>query len=85
MIRPLVLSATLAFGFATAASAAVIPAPTASPDSVIIKVAEGCGPDGGAVRTDVATRSQWAASARPAITSVRTAGAAGRTDRAVCK
>ena len=44
MIKSIVLSAALALGFATAASAGVTPAPITNPDSVIVKVAEGCGP-----------------------------------------
>jgi hypothetical protein len=44
MIRSILLSGALALGLATAANAGVMPAPVASPDGVIIKVAEGCGP-----------------------------------------
>lgn len=44
MFKSLVLSAALAAGFATAASAGVIPATIGKSDAGIIKVAEGCGP-----------------------------------------
>lgn len=43
MVRTIALSAALAFGLATAASAGVPAAPIGS-DSLVIKVAEGCGP-----------------------------------------
>jgi len=42
MVRTIVLSATLAFGLATAASAVIAP-PVVHTDGLIIKVAEGCG------------------------------------------
>jgi hypothetical protein len=38
------LAAALGFAVATAASAAVIPAPIAGEDGVVVKVAENCGP-----------------------------------------
>ncbi len=44
MVRTLALSAALAFGLASAASAAVPAAPVGSSNSLIIKVEEGCGP-----------------------------------------
>jgi len=44
MFKSFILSAALAAGFATAASAGVTPAVIGKPDAVIIKVAEGCGP-----------------------------------------
>jgi hypothetical protein len=44
IIRTLLLSAALAFGAATVAGAAVTPAPLGHADSLITKVAEGCGP-----------------------------------------
>ena len=44
MLKSILLSGALAFGLATAAGAAVVPAPVAKADSVIVKVAEGCGP-----------------------------------------
>lgn len=44
MIRSLALSAGLALGLATAANAAVIAPTPATPNSSIVKVAEGCGP-----------------------------------------
>jgi hypothetical protein len=44
MLKSILLSGALAFGLATAAGAGVTPAPIANPDSVIVKVAEGCGP-----------------------------------------
>jgi hypothetical protein len=43
MVRSILLSAVLTLGLATAASAGITPAPIGS-GSVIIKVAEGCGP-----------------------------------------
>jgi len=45
MVRALVLSAALAFGLASAASAAMPPAPVVGADPAIVKVAEGCGAD----------------------------------------
>jgi hypothetical protein len=44
MIRTIALSAALAFGFATASSAAILPAPVGPSSGLTIKVAEGCGP-----------------------------------------
>jgi len=44
MVRTVVLSAALALGVATAASAGVIPAPVGIAANPIVKVAEGCGP-----------------------------------------
>ncbi len=44
IVRSLVLSAAFALGLATTASAGMIAAPIGNGDSVIIKVAEGCGP-----------------------------------------
>jgi hypothetical protein len=44
MVRSLILGAAVAFGLASAASAAVPAAPVAAPGSAIVKVAEGCGP-----------------------------------------
>ena len=44
MIRTFAVSAALAFGLATAASAGVPAAPMATPNASIVKVAEGCGP-----------------------------------------
>ena len=43
MIRTLVLSGALAFGLASTASAAIMPAPVVSGDAGIVKVAEACG------------------------------------------
>ena len=43
-MRTIVLSATLVFGFATAASAGIAPAPLTQTGDLIINVAEGCGP-----------------------------------------
>ena len=43
MVRSIVLSAALAFGLATAANASVAPAPVGGGQSLIVKVAEGCG------------------------------------------
>jgi hypothetical protein len=44
MIKTTLLSAALAFGIATAASAGIAPAPIGNTSSPIVKVAEGCGP-----------------------------------------
>jgi len=44
MVRSIVLSAALAFGLATAASAGITITPVGNADSLIVKVAEGCGP-----------------------------------------
>ena len=44
MIRTMVLGAALAFGFATASSAAITPAPVGTGSDLAIRVAEGCGP-----------------------------------------
>jgi hypothetical protein len=44
MVRSIILSAALAFGLATTASAGFTPVPLGGTDGVIIKVAEGCGP-----------------------------------------
>jgi hypothetical protein len=44
MVRSIVLSAALAFGLATAAGAAgFTPVPVGNGDSLVVKVAEGCG------------------------------------------
>jgi hypothetical protein len=45
MIRMLVLSGAMAFGVASLANAAMMPAPAASGEAAIVKVAEGCGAD----------------------------------------
>ena len=44
MMRTISLAAALALGLATAASAAIIPAPIGNAGGAIVKVAEGCGP-----------------------------------------
>ena len=44
MIKTIIVSASLAFGFASAASAGMMPAPVGGAGSAIVKVAEGCGP-----------------------------------------
>src|SRR5262249_16229475 len=44
MMKTIVLGAALAIGIATAASATVMPAPVGKADSLITRVAEGCGP-----------------------------------------
>jgi hypothetical protein len=44
MVRTIALSAALAFSLATAASAGVPAAPLGTPNSLVVKVAEGCGP-----------------------------------------
>jgi hypothetical protein len=44
MMKTIVLGAALAVGIATAAGATVMPAPVGNADSLITKVAEGCGP-----------------------------------------
>ena len=44
MVRSIVLSAALVFGLATATSAGFTPVPVGNSDSLVIKVAEGCGP-----------------------------------------
>jgi hypothetical protein len=44
MTRIIFLGAALAFGLATAASAAITPALVGNADSFVVKVAEGCGP-----------------------------------------
>jgi hypothetical protein len=43
MVRSIVLSAALAFGLATAANAGVAPGSIGGGQSLIVKVAEGCG------------------------------------------
>ena len=43
MVRSIILSAALAFGLATVASAAITPAPIGKSPSLVSKVAEGCG------------------------------------------
>jgi len=43
-LKTLVLSAALAFGLTTAASAGITPAAIGHADGLIVKVAEGCGP-----------------------------------------
>jgi len=43
MVRSIVLSAALAFGLATAASAGVTPTPVGNAGSLVVKVAEDCG------------------------------------------
>lgn len=43
-VRSIVLSAALVFGLATAANAGIAPAPIGGSQSLIVKVAEGCGP-----------------------------------------
>ena len=44
MIRSIILGAALAFGLAAAASAGIAPAPIGKTDSLVVKIAEGCGP-----------------------------------------
>jgi hypothetical protein len=44
MMRATYLGAALAFGFATAGSAAVTPVVSSKTDTMVITVAEGCGP-----------------------------------------
>jgi hypothetical protein len=44
MTRTVLLGVALAFGLATAAGAAVSPAPVGNASSLVIKAAEGCGP-----------------------------------------
>jgi hypothetical protein len=44
MIRTAFLGVALAFGVATVASAAVTPVPAGNANTLVIKVAEGCGP-----------------------------------------
>ena len=44
MIRSIALSAALVLGLATAASAGIATAPVGNNQSLIVKVAEGCGP-----------------------------------------
>jgi len=44
MFRSIVLSAVLACGLASAASAGISPAPVGTAGGLVIKVAEGCGP-----------------------------------------
>jgi hypothetical protein len=44
MVRSIILSAALAFGVVTAASAGMIATPIGKSDSLVVKVAEGCGP-----------------------------------------
>ena len=44
MMRTVFLGVALAFGLATAAGAAVTPAPVGNAKSLVIKAAEGCGP-----------------------------------------
>jgi hypothetical protein len=44
MIRSILVGSVLAVGLATAASAAMAPAPLSNTHSLIIKIAEGCGP-----------------------------------------
>jgi len=43
MFRSIVLSATVAFGVATTASAGIIPIPVGNADSLVVRVAEACG------------------------------------------
>jgi hypothetical protein len=43
MIRSIMLSATLAFGLATAASAGITPSAVGNADSLVVRVAEECG------------------------------------------
>ena len=43
MTRTLLLGAALAFGLATAANAGIAPAPVGKTESLMSKVAEGCG------------------------------------------
>ncbi|WP_371418462.1 GCG_CRPN prefix-to-repeats domain-containing protein [Methylocapsa sp. S129] len=43
-MRTIVLGAALAFGLATAAGAAITPAPIGNAGSAVVKIAEGCGP-----------------------------------------
>lgn len=44
MLRTIILSGALALGFATAASAGIVATPIGKTDSLVVKVAEGCGP-----------------------------------------
>jgi hypothetical protein len=81
MTRTLLLGAALAFGLATAASAGIAPAPVGKTESLVSKVAEGCGrgfwrgPNGRAIRCSTAAR------AHPATIWARNASAAGPTSK----
>jgi hypothetical protein len=44
MVRSIILSAALALGLATAANAGITPSSVGKTDSLVVKVAEGCGP-----------------------------------------
>jgi hypothetical protein len=44
VIKTIIVSASLAFGFVGAANAGMMPAPIGVAGSAIVKVAEGCGP-----------------------------------------
>lgn len=44
MIKTIIISASLAFGFVTAADAGMMSAPVGPTSTAIVKVAEGCGP-----------------------------------------
>jgi hypothetical protein len=44
VIKTIIVSASLAFGFVGAANAGMMPAPVGVGASAIVKVAEGCGP-----------------------------------------
>ena len=44
MTRTIVLGAVLAFSFATASDAAIMPVPVGTGSDLTIRVAEGCGP-----------------------------------------
>jgi hypothetical protein len=44
MLRTIFLGAAAALGIATAVSAAVIPSPVGKTDSLVTRVADGCGP-----------------------------------------
>jgi hypothetical protein len=44
MVRSIFLSGALAFGLATAANAGIITMPAGNSGSLVVKVAEGCGP-----------------------------------------
>jgi hypothetical protein len=44
MIKTIIVSASLAFGFVGVANAGMMPAPVGAAGSAIVKVAEGCGP-----------------------------------------
>ena len=80
-MRTTFLVVALAFGLATAASAAVTPARVGHANNLVTRVAEGCGPGFGAARGAGAIRCSTVGHVPLDTTLARNVSGAGPTDR----